>query len=641
MSGIVGIYHLDSRPIEPANLQQMVNILAHRGPDGADTWCDRGIGLGHRMLWTTPESLHEQLPSVKGQLAITADARIDNREELASALNLKAYLSEKISDSELILAAYQKWGDRCSERLLGDFAFAIWDGRAQTLFCARDHFGIKPFYYYHQPGAIFAFASEIKALWVLKNVPASPNSTQIARYLEADLTNETATFFQDILRLPPAHSMIVSATTVTLQRYWSLDPTYELRLGSDAEYAEAFREVFTEAVRCRLRSAFPVGSTLSGGLDSSAIACVARDLLHLANKPSLPTFSIIFDQVSESDERAFQNAVIAQGGVVPHYVYGDRISPLGHIDRMLWHQDQPFYCPNLFLNWGVFEAAQSKGVRVLLDGFDGDTAVSHGLGYLDELAQAKQWLTLAKEAKGLARNSQRSAWQIFWRYVRQHNLDPVIAQLPLLQQLRKRKQQWDRAPVASTSWNPTINAEFMAKISLQQSSITPQTERAQKIWTERERHYRMFTRGQLSFVQGVLDHAVAAFPLEARYPFNDRRLVEFCLSLPPEQKMHQGWTRMILRRGMDGILPKEIQWRGSKANLSYSFEYGLREFDQVQLQAALDANESYLAPYLDVARLKQTYQHWMSQSAQIDNESTVIWIAVTLALWLRQIQLTQ
>ena len=165
MSGIIGIHYLDGRPVDRENLTKMVDILAHRGPDGADIWVDGCVGLGHRMLWTTPESLIEKLPleNQRGDLVITADARIDNRDELIAALQINNRPSDKVVDSELILAAYEKWGEDCPEHLLGDFAFAIWDERRELLFCARDHFGVKPFYYYFANNT-FAFGSEIKAL---------------------------------------------------------------------------------------------------------------------------------------------------------------------------------------------------------------------------------------------------------------------------------------------------------------------------------------------------------------------------------------------------------------------------------------------------------------------------------------------
>ncbi|MEM6753927.1 MAG: lasso peptide isopeptide bond-forming cyclase, partial [Cyanobacteria bacterium P01_C01_bin.38] len=276
MSGIVGIRYLDKRPVDSESISKMIDVLAHRGPDGADIWVDGCVGLGHLMLQTTPESLIEKLPycNQSGDLAITADARIDNRDELIAALQINNRPADKIVDSELILAAYEKWGEDCPNHLLGDFAFAIWDKRKQILFCARDHMGVKPFYYYYYDNT-FVFGSEIKALLCLEEVPRRLNEVRIADYLNLMLEDKVITSYRGILRLPPAHIMVVSLQGINSKCYWWLDRNREIKLDSDAAYAEEFRKIFTEAVRCRLRSAFPIVSQLSGGLDSSSVTCVA------------------------------------------------------------------------------------------------------------------------------------------------------------------------------------------------------------------------------------------------------------------------------------------------------------------------------------------------------------------------------
>jgi asparagine synthase (glutamine-hydrolysing) len=207
-----------------------------------------------------------------------------------------------------------------------------------------------------------------------------------------------------------------------LQSYWSLDSSRELCLGSDEEYAEAFRELFTEAVSCRLRSAFPLGSLLSGGLDSSSITCTARQLLASEKGQKLLTFSAIFEEVTQCDESRFISAILAQNGLEPHYVHGDQLSPLTDLDRILWHQDEAFYAPGLYWNWELFGAANKQGVRVLLDGHDGDGTVSHGVGRLGELVRARRWFTLAVEAKGIAGTYGVSFSKVLWSYVWTMNL---------------------------------------------------------------------------------------------------------------------------------------------------------------------------------------------------------------------------
>ncbi len=213
MSGIVGIVHWDEEPINSNELEQMADTLHHRGPHGRGIWREEYCGLGHRLLWNSPESLREKQPSISadGNCVITADVRLDNREELIQALSLTHRPFADITDSELVLHAYQKWGQACPQKLLGDFAFAIWDSKQKQLFCARDHMGCKPLIYYHS-NRIFAFASEVKALFCLERIPKRINEARIADFLVDTLEriDKTSTFYEDIFKLPPAHSLTVN-----------------------------------------------------------------------------------------------------------------------------------------------------------------------------------------------------------------------------------------------------------------------------------------------------------------------------------------------------------------------------------------------------------------------------------------------
>jgi len=635
MSGIVGIYHLDGRPVDPLDLGRMVEILAHRGPDGADVWCKESVGLGHRMLRTTPESLQEKLPLANqtGDLVITADARIDNRDELIRALDMTDHPPMEIADSQLILAAYEKWGERCPEHLLGDFAFVIWDGHRQVLFCARDHFGVKPLYYYLS-NQVFAFASEIKALLCLPEVPRRLNEVRVADHLARIFEDKAITFYQDIFRLPAAHSIGVGRGETQVRSYWSLDPSREVRLSSDEEYAEAFREILTEAVRCRLRSAFPVGSALSGGLDSSSIACVARNLLVTEGNGRLHTFSAIFPDLPEAelpkiDERHYIDVVLSTGEFKPHYIQAGRLSPLGDLDRVLWHQDEAFLAPNLYMHWALYGAAHQQKVRIFLDGLDGDTTVSHGLSYLAELTRAGQWRTLVAEATALSKRS--SAFlkprRIVWRY----GLRPLIPESAVrvwrLLQGRPRSTQ-----VADKAINPVL-AE---RVGLAERAQTLLGNGAGPPHTARARHWHSLIAGLIPYTLELADKAAAAFSLEARYPFFDRRLVEFCLALPPEQKLHQGWSRVVMRRAMAGILPEEVQWRFHKANLSPNFKHRLLDCEQRMLDEVILHEPQIIQEYVDVPALRAAYHRYRSHPMQAEEDSLTVYGAVILALWLQR-----
>jgi asparagine synthase (glutamine-hydrolysing) len=642
VSAIVGLYNCDGKPVDKVDLSRMLDSLAHRGSDGAGVWSDGSVGLGHRMLWTTPESLHEKQPlfSQRGDIVLTADARIDNRDELIAALGLIGVAPGSITDSQLILAAYEKWDERCLEKFLGDFAFAIWDSRKKIVFCARDHFGVKPFYYCFLSGKFFIFASEIKALLSHAEVPRKLNEVRVGEYLASIFDDKTITFYAGILRLPPAHSLTVSPAGMQLQQYWSLDPSRELQLRSDDAYAEAFRELFMEAVRCRLRTAFPVGSMLSGGMDSSSITCVARQLLARDGGRRLLTFSAIFDEVIQCDERSFINAVLAQNSVEPHYVHGDRLSPLADLDHVLWHQDEAFYAPNLFLTWNLCGAAKEQGVRTLLDGFDGDTTVSHGEGYLNELAYAGQWFTLAAEIRAYARTFNLSSRRLLWSYAWHYGIDPMISRsqalklaLRIWRILRRRRESANRP-----AWSANLNPVFVRCIDLAERRKALQQAGPSPPRTERENHYRKLTWGVMPFTLEVLERAAAAFGIEPRFPFWDKRLVEFCLALPPRQKVHAGWTRVVLRRALADILPVEVQWRGSKSNLGPNFEHGLLAYERQRLEEVILKDSGTIEKYVNIDSLREAYRRFASGGGGED--ALTIWKAVSLALWLQRTGLT-
>jgi asparagine synthase (glutamine-hydrolysing) len=625
LSAIAGIFFLDDRVVDRLILERMVNVLAHRGRDGAGAWSEGSIGLGHRMLHTTPESLREKLPlaNKSGNLVLTADARLDNRDELITALGFGRRPREEITDSELIFGAYERWGERCPEKLLGDFTFAIWDRQRQELFCARDHMGVKPFYYYRSDRA-FVFASEIKALLCVPGVPRRLNEVRVADYLVPILEDKEITFYQGILRLPSAHSTTVNRERVSIQPYWSLDPSREVRFRSDEEYAEAFREIFTEAVRCRLRSAFPAGSLLSGGLDSSSIVCVARDLL-AEEECRLHTFSAVFPNVPESDESVFSGAVLAQGGLEPHLVRADRLSPLDDLESILWHNDEVFWAPNLYMHWGLYSAADRRGVRILLDGDGGDATVSHGVERLRELALWGRWIALATEIRGLSKHFDVSPWY----YLRNHVLIPV-APGPV-----RRAWRVARRRTHPPWWTPStiINPDFARRIGVAERVRALEGEWWRPTRASREVHWRILTNGLNQYLLELCDKAAAAFAIEPRYPFFDRRLAEFCLALPPDQKLRDGWIRVIVRRALAGSLPEEVRWRGGKGNLGHNLNRNLPAFEQDLLEETISKDSGAIEEYVDVATLRKAYDRYVSQNDLSD--AVKVFTATNLALWLR------
>ncbi len=646
MSAIFGIYNSDGKSVTRQDLERMMGSLAHRGPDGADLWSEKHIGLGHCMMWVTPESLQEHLPfeDKNGHLCITADARLDNRNELINLLRLDNRPAQGISDSELILAAYERWGEGCPERLLGDFVFAIWDGRRQSVFCARDHFGIKHFYYYYRPRETFVLASEIKAILTVLEVPPRLNELIVADHLLPTFEDRESTLYEGVLRLPAAHSMTVSREGLTTRRYWTPDLSREVRYRTNGEYEDNFRELFTESVRCRLRSAFPVGSMLSGGLDSSSISCTAGKILSQEGRPPLHTFSGIFPSLAEAspsiDERHFVNAVLASGEFQPHFVRVDNISPLTDIDKVFWHLDNSLPAANMYMDWAIFKAAQQQGVRVLFSGNDGDSIVGYGYPDLVDFLR-RGWLrTLAKET--LARHRKRpmnvrKLKKFLWNLVFRPVIRPMVPEwtMQTWRVLHGRPRRLKPSAQPAYWAERPICKDFAQRIHLSERFWDLQNASFPDGMTSRESQWFGIASGLDSFLVESYEKGGAAFGVEARHPFFDRRLVEFCLSLPPGQRLQNGWTRSILRRAMNGILPPEVQWRKSKSNLSAGVTLGLIKFDRETLDKVLLHEPELIREYVDVSALEAVYLRYLERPMEHLDDGFTIQLIVNMALWLR------
>jgi asparagine synthase (glutamine-hydrolysing) len=642
----------------------MSAALAHRGPDGEGSWMDHRAALAHRMLWTTAESLTEVQPVVRQRegLTLVADARIDNREELIALLGASG--GADVSDSDLIAAAYIRWGVRCVERLIGDFAFAMWNARDRSFFCARDPMGIKPFYYLTTE-RLFAFASEMKAILALPGVRATIDEEQLALFLACALNDPARTIYRELRRLPAGHTLLVSGGVAKLSRYWTPESSPDVRFARDRDYVEAFRDRFAVSVAARLRSSHPVGATLSGGLDSSSIVCMAR-ALRGPDASALDTFSVVFPHLPEwalrlIDERSYIDAVIGGGGVEPHLVNGEGLTPLRDLDRTLWHLDEPHAAPNLYLHWGMFEAAQASGVRVLLDGFDGDSAISHGFGRLTGLTRAGDLRTLESELALFSAHHGTGADLALREYVLPHLGDLARrgeyrrwAQLATLlarrfslarRELLRTYGLRQLMPATLLGFTRAVRDRDVQERSLLRSHLARHVRRQTKRsavadWrrvapSEREAHIEGLSQPLYQLTLDIADKSAAAFGIEPRYPFFDRRVIEFCLGLPEEQKFADGWPRVLLRRAMEGILPPAVQWRTSKANLSPNFHDRFHAVDVTGRRQTGDG--SAIGPYLRRDRLDGLFDRYRAtpRPNEMKREALTLFRALILERWLQ------
>lgn len=659
MSSIFGIAYPDGRPVAPHELQALDAALAGRGPDGGGLWHGDGVGLGFRWLQTLPETEQQPLTSHDGRLTLVAQVRLDNRAALMHNLGLA---DPQLADSAILLAAYQRWGAACLNRLMGDFAFAVWDAEQHRLFAARDHFGVRPFYYHSAQGAL-AFASSARALHHLAWVPHELNEQWVMQVLLFRPPRSPITAFVGIERLAPAHYLTFSPDGLHVQRYWSPADSPSVRFANDDDYVAGFREMFTEAVRSRLRTPKAVGAFLSGGLDSSSVACTIR---HLQPERPLPTFSAVFSGIERSDEAAELEAVLASGGFEPHRFVGHEISTIPDPASYLNALEEPLFTPNLFIGWQGMKLAQAAGIGVMLDGFDGDTAVSHGFGYIAELAAAQNWQGYQAEIEAISKRYWGRQDAAALKYAHTNYGFPSLAAVA------KRGQWWKlpsmvkhlsayshvsrRAIVRNHVIRPLLPERVLrwrhTPTAYQTDPLQPSlVERHRRrlhdfmrppasVYTERDGHIQAVTSWAIPTAFEWSERRAAAFGIETRHPFYDRRVVEYCIGLPAEQKLHDGWGRYILRRAMAGILPPSIQWRTNKANLGRSYVVRYHQGERAAFyEAVFGQDTTEFERYIDRAAFERLH------TASLDSTDLVevlrVWIVLAFGLWLQHVQLTQ
>jgi asparagine synthase (glutamine-hydrolysing) len=597
----------------------MLAPVMHRGPDGRRICVHGSIGFG-QCDWSHSKQRKEILSIDGGAFTITADAHIDNRDSLSDELELR----QDALEHALILAAYQRWSFDCVAHLEGEFAFAIYDSCRGTLFCARDHFGVRPFYYHYQPGRLFAFATEIKSLLSLPEVPRDLNHTRVADFMMDRIEDSASTIYAGVRRLLPAHTLTVTARNVISSRFWAPDRHHELQLGSDGEYVEAFRDRFEHAVACRMRSRKGVAAMLSGGIDSSSVAATMRHILGRDASAPLHVFSIEFPNRPQQDDRPYRDAFFEQGGSVSHPFHPawDQLSDLDGLHGIL---DEPMNNPYLALYYRMLQSVRAEGFDTLLGGNGGDIVVSYNFAYLCQLARSFCWAELWLEATGIAQNyyyGRRSPWHV----VRRHALRPLLPEGAYTIWRR-----WHGRPVREPGAELLIAPDFAREIHLQER-LREAGARLPKTESFRERHCREVCDSLIGQGLEGVDKLAAACRIELRYPFWDRRLVELCVALPRRYLTERGWTRVILRRSLADLLPEATQRRHSKGDPNPAFASTLARSHQVWLDRVVADEDRVLEPYINLRALRELNVRYRGSGSIPD--AYMLWLAGSLSSWL-------
>ncbi|MCH8124286.1 MAG: asparagine synthase [Bacteroidetes bacterium] len=435
--------------------------------------------------------------------------------------------------------------------------------------------------------------------------------------------------------------MVVTSDSLRTESFFSYNSESELKLDSDEAYADAFMELLESAVRCRTRNVTDVGVTLSGGLDSTTIASVAASQSK-GQSFSVHTFSAIFDTVSTCDERRFIEPVLERMNVSSTLVPGDRQHPIGYLDRMLKFQDEPFSAPNAAMMWDVYAAIQQAGLHVVLSGHGGDETVSHGSGYLKELAIQRSWLRLATELHAASPVLEHSFLKTFLTYVR-FGLRPNSTESSFVDFLRsvwrsgaifRPHTHSDSSEGEKQRVTDILSPTFLKRFDYRARMEFWRESRPGLAKSERERHYRVLTEPIQPLCFEVLDKMGYAHSFELRYPLWDQRIVEFCLALPANQKMNGGRGRIVMRRAMEGRLPKTVQWRLDKTDFTENLKQGLLENDAEILPRALHSLD-LVGEYVDIEKVGMIPNKMLSGGAT-SLEMSVLLITTTLNKWLQK-----
>jgi asparagine synthase (glutamine-hydrolysing) len=598
MCGIAGTVDL-RRGLDSAErlVAEMTEVQAHRGPDGAGLMVDSDAVLGHRRLaiLDLTDAGRQPMASPDGSLWITYNGEVYNYLELADDLRARGHRFRSACDTEVLLHAYAEWGEASLERLNGMFAFAIWDRRRGRLFCARDRFGVKPLYYTVAEGR-FRFASEIKALLLDPAVPRRPNEPRVLDFLVHGLADHSAeTMFEGVQQLEPGHLLTVDTASgaVRTERWYEPLPA---ELGADP--VAAVRERLLDSVALRLRSDVPVGTCLSGGLDSSCVVSITGLLRREAGVDVPDSFTArCLDPLL--DESRYVEQVVAVSGARNHTVLPDDEDIVGSLDLMLWHMDEPFHGPTVYGHWKVMELARRTGVTVLLDGQGGDE-VFGGYHYM----YPSYFLSLLRGGDaGTALAELRTRARI-------HGVGPARSAADLLKLLLPAGMRGRGRPDWISKGVPVPAAPIAGRL------------------LDAQQQYGLMVSPLPAYLHHE-DRNSMSFSLEARVPFLDYRVVEAGLALGPAQLLHDGKTKWALRQAMRGLVPAEILDRPDKQGFSVDQASWVGGALGSAIVETLTGRAAASRPFFDGARLAE------AAVRPAAGDAAALWRAFVVERWLR------
>lgn len=618
MCGIAGMIGRNSSPSREA-VCKMLETIHHRGPDGEGVFLDQKICFGHRrlaILDLRPEG--NQPMHWENRYAITYNGEVYNYIEIRRELEALGKCFSTGTDTEVILAAYAQWGPDCVKRFNGMWAFAIYDKQQQTVFFSRDRFGVKPLYYYHNDEA-FYFGSEIKELWTQMPKPVRANVGTLLAFLQnGELDYSEQTCFADVFQVPGGHNIQYDIRTgeFTVKRWYELE-----RQTIKKDYSEnvsLFKELFQKAVSLRLRSDVPVGSTLSGGLDSSAITCVAAGL---QKEKSLSTISSCFKEKA-FDEQEYIDEVTEYACVENHKVWPETKLDIDMLDEVLWHQDEP---SSAIAAHYVYKKAKELGITVILVGEGADEQLAGYTNFFEalfvELIQSGQWKKLIEQIK-----SYREVREPFDHVALGHLLKMTITDALL--------------PVRIRDWLRVNRRGYDARAFFKPKAIhNREVYRARNLYVARNANevVKNYMFSEMPRILHDLDRMSMMHSVETRAPFLDKDLVQALMNMPLSHKLWNGVTKRVMRDAMRGSMPDKVTDRYGKMGFMSSEFQWFFESPEACVKMIEDVCDA-MPEYIDKKAVLTWCETHMNGKAAARNDEYLIARLIMVARWMKIFQ---
>lgn len=610
MCGIAGIVWNQERYKEKEMFNRVIkdltNALLHRGPDDEGFFFDKNLAFGHRRLAIIDltESGHQPMlySGKNGQYVITYNGEIYNYIELKNELKRDGYVFNSNTDTEVILASYDKWGFDCLEKFNGMWSFVIYDKGRKILFGSRDRFGVKPLYYYFQDD-IFSFASEIKALLKLPFYKPQINEKAVFKYFVFGADEElNESFFKKIYSLQPSHAFTFDLESFKLKvwQYYRINYNTEYERFDQRKlqrYCGDIRRLIFDAVEIRLRSNVPVGSCLSGGLDSSTIVCVVNQILKTKKVDSIGERQKAFTASYKNeniDESNWASIVVKHTGASWFQTFPTSKELMDDLEDLIYYQEIPFGSTSIYAQYRVMKLARENGIKVLLDGQGGDELFA---GYT-VLYPSFFYELIRKDIKQLI---------IELRSIKNSPLSAShIQNIALFFGAKVLSKYLGENVINYIARNTTFKIlDLLQDDFLEQNRYEIKSIAGNLPESLNENLFELATGAGLRSLLKYEDRNSMRFSIEARTPFSDDiNLIEYVFSIPSSYKIHNGWSKFLLRNSMKGILPDQITHRKDKIGFATPEAIWLKENIRV-LNDILTSHKELFKPYLDYKMFQQ------------------------------------